>query len=184
MALNELANLVDQVESVQVALVLRLAPCKQSVPAQHDAIAAGIFLNGALHHHRQFKPWALPRQPHKGVAELAVELLHLRFAVGGGSQCDTPVRVQMVYVRKWKKPVQRCVDRSSHRISAVRAKRVQFRHLVFAVCALVAPLQYQQLFLVERCKAGALDAAQIAARAFDPEHFDPFACQGVDFGDL
>jgi hypothetical protein len=38
--------------------------------------------------------------------------------------------------------------------------------------------------LIEGGKAGALDAAQVAAGAFDPEHFDRFAGERVDLGDF
>ena len=41
-AMNELADLVDDGEGVQIALALRLAPGEEAVAAEHDAVAAGI----------------------------------------------------------------------------------------------------------------------------------------------
>ena len=184
MALNELADLVDDGERVQVALALRLAPGKQAVAAQHDAVAAGILLDGALHHHGQLKAGALPGHPDQRVAELAIELVHLGFAVGRGGQRDAPVGMQMIDVRKGKKAVQRRIDRSGNGIVAEGAERIHGDHLVFGVRALVAALQRQQLLLVERGEAGALDAAQVAARAFHPEHFNRLAGQRIGLSDL
>ena len=40
--------------------------------------------------------------------------------------------------------------------------------------------QREQLLLIEGGKAGALDAAEVAPRAFDPEHLDGFTRQGID----
>ena len=57
-------------------------------------------------------------------------------------------------------------------------------HVVFGVHAFVAVLQGEQLFLVERGEAGALDAAEVAAGAFDPEHLDGFASERIGLDDL
>ena len=167
-ALNKLSQLVDHGQRVQVALALRLAPGKQPVPAQHNAVAAGILFDGALHHHGQLKARALPRHPHQPVAKLAVELVHLGLAVGARRQRNPPIGMQMIHVRERQKSVQRRVDRCGHRIVPEGAQRIHRRHLVFRVHALVLALQRQQLVQVERGKARALDRAQVAARAFHP----------------
>ena len=70
----------------------------------------GFSLDGALHHHGQLKAGALPGNPDQGVAELAIELVHLGFAVGGGGEGDAPVGMEVVDVGKGQKAVQRRVD--------------------------------------------------------------------------
>jgi hypothetical protein len=52
------------------------------------------------------------------------------------------------------------------------------------VYAFVERDQREKLLLIERGKSGALDAAEVAARAFDPEDFDELAREGVDVLDL
>ena len=184
MPLDKLPDLVDYGQRIQIALALRLPPGKQSMAAQHNPIAAGILLGRPLHHHRQLKARPLPRQPHQRVTELAVELLHLHLAVGRGGQRDPPVRMKVVYMRKRQKSVKRRVDRSRHWIAAEGAQRVKVRHLIFPLRALVAPFESQQLLLVERGKPGPLDAPQVAARAFHPQHLHRLAGQWVHFCDL
>ena len=51
-------------------------------------------------------------------------------------------------------------------------------HLVFALDAAVDLLQREQLVQVERGEAGALDAAEVAAGAFDPEDFAVWPSSG------
>ena len=90
----------------------------------------------------------------------------------------------MVDVREGKKAVQRRVDGCGDRVVAEGAKRIHRHHVIFGVDALVAALEGEQFFLIERGEAGALDAAQVAAGAFDPEHFDRLAGERIDFNDL
>ena len=59
-------------------------------------------------------------------------------------------------------------------------ERVHGHHVVFEIDALVAALEGEQLVLVERGEAGALDAAQVAAGAFDPEDLNGLAGKGID----
>ena len=103
-ALDELANLVDDGEGVEVALALGVAPGEEAVAAQDDAVAAGVFLDGLAHHQAEFEAGALPGEPDQGVAELAVELLHFGLAVGGGGKGDTPVGVEVIDVGEGRKP--------------------------------------------------------------------------------
>ena len=181
---DELPDLVDRVDRIQVALPLRLPPGKQSVPAQHDPVAARILLDRPLHRQRQFEPRPLPRQPHQPVPELAIELFHLGLAVGRGRQRNRPVRMQVVHVRKRQKSVQRSIDRGRYRIRPERAQRIEVRHLVFPLDALIALLERQQLLLVERGKARALDAAQVPARTLHPKHLNPLARQRIGLQNL
>jgi len=57
-------------------------------------------------------------------------------------------------------------------------------HVVFGVDAFVEVFKGQEFLLAEGGEAGALDAAQVAAGALDPEDFDGLAGEGVDFGDF
>ena len=183
-ALDELADLVDDGEGVQVALALGLAPGEKAVAAQDDAVAAGVFADCEAHRQAQFKAGTLPGKPDEGVVELAIEFFHFGLAVGGGGQSDAPVGVKMIDVGEGKKAVQRGVNGGGDRIRAEGAEGVHGDHAVFGVNAFVEAFEGQQLLLVEGGKAGALDAAQVAAGAFDPEDFDRLAGKGVDFSDF
>jgi len=140
-ALNKLADLVDDSEGVQVALALGLAPRKQAVAAKDDAVAAGIVADCAAHHEAQLKAGALPGNPYQGVVELAVELVHFIETVGGGGERDAPVGMKVIDMREGKKAVQRSVDGGGHGIVAEGGDGVHGDHVVFGVDALVAPLQ-------------------------------------------
>ena len=75
--LDELAHLIDGGDAAHVALALRHAPGEEPVPAEDDAVAAGLLVHGALEHQRQLETGALPRDPRDIAAVLAVELLSL-----------------------------------------------------------------------------------------------------------
>ena len=182
--LDELANAIDHVQRVQIALALRLAPGKEPVPAQHDSVAARILLDDPLHHHRQLEAGTLPWQPHQRVAKLAIELFHLRFAVGTGRERDRPIGMQVIDVRKGQKSVQRRVNGRGDWIVAEGAQRIHLRHLIFEFHAFVDALQRQKLFLVKRGEPGALDAAKVAARTLHPQHFYRIAGQRVELDNL
>ncbi len=184
MTLDELADLVDDGEGVHVARPLRIAPGEESVAAEHDAVAAGVVGDGAAQHQAEFKAGALPGHPHQRVAECAVELFHLHFAVCRGSQRDAPVGMKVIDVREGKKAVQRRVDGGGDGVVAKGAQRVHRHHVVFGVHPLVAAFERQKLLLVEGGKSGALDAAQVAARALDPQNFDRFAGQRINLSGL
>ena len=183
-ARDELSDLVDDGEGVDVALALRLAPGEEAVAAEHDAVAAGIVADRLAHHQAELKAGALPGNPDQVMAELAVELLHFGLAVGGGGQGDAPVGVEMVDVGEGKKAVQRRVNGGGDGVVAEGAEGIHGHHVVFVIDALVAALEGEQLLLVEGGEAGALDAAQVAAGALDPEHLDGLAGERIDLGDL
>ena len=73
--------------------------------------------------------------------EVAVELLHPRFAVGACRQRDSPIRVQMIHVRERQESVQWRINRCGHRIIAEGAQRIHLRHFVFELRAFVTALQ-------------------------------------------
>ena len=154
------------------------------MPTQHNAVAAGILFDRPFHHHGQLKARPLPRHPHQPVAKLAIELVHFCFAVGARRQCNRPIGVQMIHMRKRQKSVQRRVNGRGHRIVLEGAQRIHRRDLIFGVDTLVLALQRQQLLHVERGKARALDRTQVAARALHPQHFHRLARKRIGFHDL
>jgi hypothetical protein len=131
MALDELADLVDDGDGIQIRFALRAAPGKEAMAAEYDTVAARHLLDRALEHHGQFKARTLPRDPHHLVAELLVELVHLFLAVGRSSECDSPVGMEMIHVRKGKKSMQRGIDRGGDGIVAEGAERIHADDLVF-----------------------------------------------------
>ena len=168
-AFDELADLVDDGDGVEVALALRVAPGEEAVAAEDDAVAAGCFRDSLAQHHAELEAGALPGEPGELVAELFVEFLHALLAVGGGGESDGPVGVQVIDVREGKEAVQRRVDGGRGGVVAEGDERIELDHRVLFVDAAVLLLEREQLVEIERGEAGALDAAEVAARAFDPE---------------
>jgi hypothetical protein len=118
------------------------------------------------------------------VAELLVELLHLLLAVGGGGEGDAPVGVEVVDVRERKESVEWRVDGRCDRVVAEGAERIHRDDLVFTGYTLIAVGEGEDLVEIERGEAGALDAAEIAAGALDPEDLLGLAVEGIYFVDL
>ena len=167
--LDELAELIDDRDRVEIALPLGVSPGEEAMAAEDDSIATRRF-HCTPQHHGQFKAGALPGHPDELVVELLVELFHLFPAVGGGRQCNAPVRMQMVHVRERKKAVQRSVDRSGDGIVAEGAERIHVDHLIFVFDAPIFPGQCKQLIQIKRGEAFDLDAAKVASAALDPQH--------------
>ena len=59
-ALDELADLVDEGDGVPVALWLRVTPGEEAVAAQDDAVASGSVLHDRAEHHPELEAGALP----------------------------------------------------------------------------------------------------------------------------
>ena len=150
---DELADLVDQRDGSQIALALRLSPREQAVAAKYDAVAVWIVAYCLAKHKPEFKAGTLPWNPYKRVVELAIEFVHLGLAVRRCGQRDAPVGMQMVDVRKGKKSVQRRINRCGHRIIAEGARGIHRHHIVFGFNALIAALEGEQFFLIERGKS-------------------------------
>src|SRR5215469_13799219 len=180
MALDELADLIDDRDGVEVALALRVAPGKETMAAEDDAIAAGRLADDLAEHHAELKARALPGQPGELVAKLRVEFVHALLAVGRGREGDRPVRMQVIDVREGKKAVQRRVDGGRGGVVAEGDERIELDHRILFVDSAVLLLQREQLVEVERCEACALDAAEVAARALDPEHELLLAIDRID----
>ena len=151
---------------------------------KNDAIASGILSDGVAHHESQLKARPLPGNPDQRVIEFAVKLVHLCLAVCGCSESDAPVGVKMIHMWEGQKSMQWRIDGGGHRIVAEGTDGVHAHHVVFGVDTFIDPLESEQLFLVECGKSSALDAAQVAARTFDPEHFHSLASQRVRLRNL
>src|ERR1700688_2181731 len=130
-ALDELANLVDDGDGIQIRFALRAAPGEQAMAAKHDAIASGNLLYRTFKHHRKLEARPLPGHPYQLVTELPVELIHLFFTICRGGERDAPVGMEMIYMREGKKSMQGSIDRSRDRIVTKRAKRIQADDLIF-----------------------------------------------------
>ena len=76
----------------------------------------------------------------------------------------------MIYVRKGKKCMQRCIDRGSYRIVTERTQRIQPHHLVFQFDAAINLCQGEHFVEIQSGKALDLDAAQVPPAAFHPQH--------------
>src|SRR6185437_10727112 len=107
--------------------------------------------------------------------EFPVELLHLFFAVCGGRQGDSPIRMQVVNMAERKEAVQGSVNGSGNRILAKGAQRILLHHFIFACNSAILLLKRAQLVEVQSGKALALDAAQVAPTALHPKEFSGFA---------
>ena len=181
---DELAELIDDGDGVEIALALGFAPGEEAVAAEHDAVAAGGFADDAAEHHAEFEAGALPGKPGELVAVLLVELVHLDFAVGGGGEGDAPVGVEMVDVGEGKIAVERGVDGGGDGIVAEGALGVEVDELVLVFDAAIDFFELEELVEAEGGEAGALDAAEVAAGAFDPEDLAGYAVEGVDLVEL
>ena len=175
----ELPQLVDDGDGVLVAFTLGIAPGKQTVAAQNDPIAVGILAHRAPQHHAQFKSRTLPGEPDQMVIELTIELFHSRKAVGRSSQSDAPVRMEMVDMFEWKKPVQGSIDRRGHRALAEGTQRIHVDHFVFVLRSTIAAFGGEQFIQIKCGKSRSLDASEIATTTLDPKNFFPGSIQRI-----
>ena len=154
MLLDELAHLIDRLQAVRVALVLRGAPREQSVAAEQDAVASGVLHDGAAEHHAQLEARTLPRHPDDAPAVSRVQLVEFSAAVGARRQGNRPVRVQMIDVVERQERVQRRIDRRGDAILAEGAERIERDHLVFVRFAPVARDQLFELVQIQHGEPG------------------------------
>src|SRR6266705_4064801 len=101
--------------------------------------------------------------------ETFIELAHLLDAIRRRGKRDSPVRMQMIDMRKRQKAMQRRVDRRRNGIVPERAEGVHPNHLVFMLCAAITALKRMQFFQIQRCKSASLNASDIATAAFYPK---------------
>ena len=149
--------------------------------AQHDALVFGMRGGHRAQLEAEIEAGALPRQE----AELAAKhRLGQRLGVRAGGDGDDRVGVDMVDVGMRHEGMQGGVDRGGARIEREGAMVEQRDHRVFLVEAAIVALQALQLVEIERREAVAPHRADVAARAFDPEHLDHLAVERVGHGDL
>src|SRR2546421_8564410 len=101
--------------------------------------------------------------------EAFVELAHLLGAIRRRGKRDSPVRMQMIDMRKRQKAMQRRVDRRRNRIVSERTEGVHPDHLVFMLNAAIPCLKRMQFFQIQRRKSASLNASNIATAAFYPK---------------
>jgi hypothetical protein len=118
------------------------------------------------------------------MAEALVELAELVAGVGGRRDRDAPVGMEMIDVGERQEAVQRRVDRRGDGVLAERAQRIELDDLVFQRRAAVAAAQVVQLAQVQRGEPRALDAAEVAAAALDPQHLLRAAVERVGLREL
>src|SRR5690242_12300925 len=97
---NELAHLIDGTDAVQIAFTLRVAPGKETMATEKHALASRVLFHSAFQLECELKARPLPREPEYFAPKLAVELFQLLLAVRTCRDCDGPVRMEMVNVRK------------------------------------------------------------------------------------
>src|SRR5206468_9733850 len=79
---DELAHLVDRLDAVPVAILLRVAPGEEPMAAEHDAVASRLFRHRVPQHQRQLETGTLPGHPDDPSAIATIELLQLVASVG------------------------------------------------------------------------------------------------------
>ena len=109
--LHELAHVIDHLQAISIALFLRIAPRKQPVAAEDDAVASRIGFHGTLQHRSEFESGPLPRQPDHVVVETPVELVEFRLSIRARGDSDGPVRVQVIDMFERQESMKRRVDR-------------------------------------------------------------------------
>src|SRR5579885_61101 len=105
------------------------------------------------------------------MSEPAVEFLHFVPAVRGSRQSDTPIRMEVINVLEWQKSVQWRIDRGRNRVLPESTERIHLDHLVFRLHAAIPACKGMQLLEIEGGEAAPLNASDISAAAFDPQHF-------------
>ncbi len=167
---DELPHLIDRPDAVHVALLLSVAPGKQAVATEDDAVAARMFLDGAPQHERQLEAGTLPGHPDDRAAVLLVELPQLFLAVRARRKRDRPVRMQVVDMVEREKGVQRRIDRRGDAVLTEGCQGIKGDHLVFVFLALVAGNQGLELVHVENREARRRNRSEIAATALHGQH--------------
>ena len=156
--------------------------------AEDDAFHVGIFTALLFHDETEVEARPLPGHPAHLVAVYFSRQPLLVLAGGDG---DDGVGMGVVYVLLGHEGVQRGVDGAGAGIEVEDGVRIVADHFVFDsrldaffVGRVVNALQLMQFLQVEGGEVGALGRAQIAAGAFDPQHVDLLAGQGIFHGQL
>ena len=160
---DELADLIDEGDGVQIAFALSLAPGEKAMSAEDDAVAVRIVGDGLAHDEAELEAGAQPGNPDERVVELAIEFVHFGEAVARGRKRDAPVGMKVVDMRERQEAVQRSVNGRGDGIVTKGAQGIERNHAVFVVDTSIEGNEGEEFVLVESGKAGALDAAEVAA---------------------
>ena len=72
---DKLAHFIDGPNAVQITFALSIAPGKQAVAAEDQALGTGVLHNRSFQHQGQFKSGTLPGEPADFSPELSIEFL-------------------------------------------------------------------------------------------------------------
>ncbi len=144
--------------------------------AEHDALEIGIRLRHRPELEAEVEAGPLPGQEAKLAAE---DFAGQRLGVLARGDRDHRVGVDVVDVGMGHETVQRRIDRACAWIEIEGAMVEERDHLVLVREAAVNRLQAQELVEIEGREAVELHRAEVAARAFDPQHLDRRAGQWV-----
>ncbi len=180
---NVCGSLFNEVEREIVAFLFVIGPVDQAVLAEHHALRIGMFPANRLQLQPQLEARAQPRRPHNVIA---VHFLGNSLGVFRGTNRDGRIRVGVIHVLAGHKRMQRRVDGRRARVEVERAVRVHAHHLVLRrrlgpalFLVRVDGLQRNQFLLIQRSEILLLGRAQVAARAFDPQHLHLFARERI-----
>ena len=175
---DELPRGGDDLQRVRLALVRRVAPGGDAVPAEDHADGRRVVPLDRGDVEAELEPRPPPRHPRHAVAEA---LGGQRLAVGGCGERDACVRVQVVHVRGLDKAVHRGVDGRRRAAlcwptwpppaQAERAVVERRDHLVLALDTRIDTRQVAQRRQPQHGQARLGERAEVAARAFHPQQF-------------
>src|ERR1700691_3580584 len=149
MMLDEFTHLVDRLNTVQVALALCHSQCKQAMTAENKALRSiGVF-DGPFHQKREFESGTLPRYPRDLASKLFVKFFQLPFTIRARRQSNSPVRMQMIYVREGKECMNWGINRRGNKILAKGRQRIVANHLIFILFATVLISEFLETIQVE-----------------------------------
>jgi hypothetical protein len=150
----------DHLEGTGLALLGGGAPGGDAVAAEHDPDDAGVGQLDGGHVQAELESWPAPRHPHHPVAEA---LLGQRLPVGGGSQRDASVGVEMVDVGRVDQAVHSRVDRRRRAALAVQAEVECRLHLVLPLHPGIDVHQRPQPVQSQDRQPGFGEGAEVAA---------------------
>src|ERR1700687_4903714 len=107
---NELAELIDNKDTVRVALFLRRTPGKQAMACQDDSVGIRNLRYSFAEHQTQLERRPLTCNPEEFAPKGFVEFLQPAAPIRAGRQGNRPIGMQMIYVWKRQKTVQRGIN--------------------------------------------------------------------------
>ena len=171
----------DDLERARLALLRRVAPGRDPVPAEDRPDRLGMRPADLGHVQAQLEPRPPPADPRDPVAEAAAGQL---LAIGRGRERDPGIRVEVVDVVGLDQAVHRGVDRRRRPATPVEAEVERGDHLVLALDARVDVDQPAQPVQPQDGEARLGQRAEVAAGALDPQQLDRQPGHRVDAGAL